>query len=794
MNLLYSLKMILRSWLRSPLSTAISLVSLTVGLACSTVLIMYVLGEYRIAQALGNPQNTYMVKNLEVPDNNRQEGHMTSKIRVSMVPMLAERYPEVEQGLLWLERSQIRWENDEDKNFNAMPYVYAVGPGLTNFFDLPVEEGDLAQTLAHPDQVAVTREFASLYFGDDQDPMGRQISGGESFWKGNNREKEEFHFTVTTILKNSRDLPLAYSGLFAAPEKQISSTSGNFTTNYGFLRLREGVDPEAFLAKVHADSVFFARDSLALAPIDQLYFQPEQMKIFNFKSLVRTQDASLLTIGIAIALAVLIIACFNYINITMTRSARRLKNMAGQRIMGASKWNVRGQVLLDTTLQVVLGFVLALVIIDAILPFFNEFMSSHMDMRDMFTGANPWVLLGVLVSVAILSSLFVAVKLESSSVLLSFKAPSAGKMTFTRTMVIAQFVASVVLVSVALNITRQMSYITHTVPGAERMLSILASGREALPAEYIEGIKNLAFVDTYIYSDMKPNMMMQITGERGEGQQIVFFAQAEAQYFDYYDMPVIEGRVFTESDNEQVAVVNHAYVKSRGWETPIGESVPAPFSAGGGETTIIGVVDDRVMGSARERTLPMVVSHSKNAYGRGWSFFIKTHDEAANHIEDLTTLWKETAGEQPLPEFKTMVDIYREANKGDEHMRKIITFFAGLSILLTALGLFGLAWYAVERRKKEIALRKVHGSRVSQVIDLLCRSFFSWMAVAVVIALPVAWWLTAEWLKDFVYKAPIAWWTFAATALIAAVVTLLTVIFQSWRAATANPVKAIHAE
>ncbi len=803
MNLLYSLKMILRSWMRSPLSTAISLVSLTVGLACSTVLILYTLDQWRISKSLGSDRDTYAVQYFSYQNEDKANGVMTINGPWHVVPRLAERYPQIEARVLWGSES-LSWGENGDKQVYSLPRTYAVTPEIMEMFRIPVEEGDLAATLAAPGQIAVTRKFASLYFGDDENPIGREVvaKSYERRWVNNAPiENPLIRMRISTILEDAESSPLAYSALYRLPADKNTAQPQQwyFRGAYGFIRLKAGSDPQEFLNRVAADSTLLARDSIQLLPIRQMYFSPEKANEIwgSLNRLVRTQDPQTLYIALAISFAVLLIACFNYINITMTRSARRLKNMAGQRIMGASKWSVRAQTLLDTTLQVALGFAIALVVIDSILPAFNTFMESRLAMNDLFAGANPWVLLGLLVLITVLSSVFVIVKLESSSVLLSFKAPSAGKMAFTRVMVVAQFVVSVVLVSVALNITRQINYLTHTVPNADRIMSIsfssVGGGTAAHNKEYYDRVKSLAFVEKTIPSDMQPGTQATFTTEKDgtKTTQMTYIGEVPADYFDFYDMPVVEGRAFNDNDGEEVVIVNRTYAR-------LFHHVENPLGQKSGHGTIVGIVDDRIMSSARQQAVPMMFVHKRESdqgqFGDGsFRFNIKTTGPALDDVEKLQALWKEL-GNAPMPEFRTLAQEYREMNKNDDRLRQIVTFFAGLSILLTALGLFGLAWYAVERRKKEIALRKVHGSRVSQVIDLLCRSFFSWMAVAVIIALPVAWWLSAEWLKSFVYKAPIAWWTFAATALIAAAVTLLTVIFQSWRAATANPVKAIHAE
>lgn len=779
MKLSYTIKMTLRNWNRNRLSTVISLLSLTVGLACATVLILYVLGEHRTSRALGDTEGIYLLKQR---DAFYAEGNvMVPDISKSLPLQIADRYPEVESWVVLAPRQQYKW--GELKRWDpTVPNIFAVTPGLTELFDLPVEQGDLKRTLEHPNEIAVTRSFARLYFGNEE-PMGREVVGVNELWTTGQPVQEEFRYTVTTILDDTKPTPLRYSGFFAMPEGEVTPKPGSqFGSYYGFLKLREGQDPAEFAARVQTDSTIWV-DTLSLVSADRMYFDAGHSlgPRTNPNSLVKVSNPSIIYVGLTAALAILLIACFNYVNITMTRASQRIKNMAGQRIMGASRWNVRMQTVLDTAMQVLLAFLLALCLMQLILPAFNGFMNTRIGFASLMEGYNPVVLAALLFVVIVLSSLFVLVKIESGGVLRSFKNPAGNKMRFARTMVIVQFVVSVALVGVSLCVSRQMEFIAKALPASDQIVAINGE----LPREFVDQARAQVGVEASQTASPIPGSSIS---NDGFNYNLVY---GEPGYFDFYRIGLVEGRLLEPTDDENKIVVNQTFVRRIGWDEPIGKRM----NINGEDRTVVGVMEDYRTDNVQNAIQPLAVfMYTMPADEDYYTLMLKVSGNVGLHIDALRELWKQTVPDKPQPEFSTLAQMYLDMNSTEERLRQIVLVFAVVSMALTALGLFGLAWYSVQQRAKEISLRKIHGASITQTVLLLCRHFLGWMLVAVVIALPVTWWLSAEWLKGFVYKDPLSVWVFAATVLIAATVTLATVIFQSWRAATANPVNALKTE
>lgn len=781
MKISYAARMIWRNWKRNLLSTVISLVSLTTGLACATLLILYVLGEWRTSRALDGAGNVYVLKQTDAFYAERNV--MTDAISKNLPLRIADRYPEVESWVSMTPRNQYKW-GDLERYDPQRADIFAVTPGFVEIFDLPVEQGDLKRTLEHPNEIAITRSFARLYFGTE-DPMGREMVAEEEKWnqKTGGWSPVQYRYTVTAILDDSRRSSLFYSGFIAMPEGEVAKTrTSQYGSYHGFLKFKPGVEPTEFTARIQADSTL-GIDTLLLVSAERMYFDPNNLTGLrgDNKSFIKKGNLSILYVGLTAALAILLIACFNYVNITMTRAAQRIKNMAGQRIMGASRWSVRMQTVLDTAMQVLLAFLFALGLMQVLLPAFNGFMDTRLSLGTLLEGPNIAALGTLLVLVITLSSLFVLLKIESGGVLRAFKNPGGSKMRFARTMVIAQFVVSVVLVGVSLCVTRQMDFLAEALPSADRIIQI----QGLMPREFTDPARAQAGVETSLASSPIPNGFIS---NNGFNYNLV---AGEPGYFDFYRIGIVEGRALEATDGASKIVVNQTFVRHKeDWDQPIGQKM----EVNGTERTVVGVMEDYRMDNARNTIQPLVVYFSPDDDSQIYNLMLKVHGNTGLQIDALKELWKQTVPDRPAPKFSTLAQVYRDLNSAEERLRQIVLVFATISMVLTALGLFGLAWYSVEQRAKEISLRKVHGATIGQTVVLLCRHFMGWMLIAVVIALPLAWWLSAEWLKEFVYKVPLTAWIYIGTALIAVTVTLATVIFQSWRAASANPVAAIKAE
>lgn len=785
------LKMIVRSWGRNALSTAISVVSLVVGLVCATMFILFTLGEYRVANAIGG-EGTYLLER-QSPFYLKTKV-LTASTAPDLASGLASRYGEVEHFATINEQS-----NEYTGGIAPRPSValYKVTSGFMAMFDMPVLEGDLSRTLLAANEIAVTPKFFTELYGRAP-RIGDVVNA-----KMDSRmvitvdgvpqpvDQTVYTYTVTAILDDTGKLPFKFGALTLLTDAELNKAAGTYFGNFvSVIKLRQGADFEAFQAKALADTLATAMNQdLTLTPYRDVYFSNRPTERFGGAGFIQHRDPSILPIGIAIAFAVLLIAVFNYINITMTRARGRIRNIAAERIFGAGKAQVRWHTVMDTLLLVVLSFGVALIFIHTLLPQFNGFMECNITLRDLIAPANLAVILGLLLLVVLLSSIYILVRIDVKSPLESLKNPTGKSMRISGIMVVAQFVISVVLIAVSINISRQINFATNQIAGSGSILQLSEVDYKPIPKDFTEKLLAQAWAKNYTTSSLIAN------NSWSNGIVSANSLQGDDMMFDLYNIELISGRYFAPTDSADNVIVNEALVRAFGLESPAdGQEI----DGGGGKVRIVGVVRDFVYENIKTAVQPLIISYVSQAEamkGNIHMLYVKVDGDAADYVAKVGELWtsygKSQAGSLNV---STLKDMYADMHTQETRLKSMVNIFMYISILLTALGLFGLSYYTVQRRTHEIALRKVHGATTRRMVGMLCTSFFKLVAISVVLALPVAYYVSAQWLSGFAYKVGVAWWVFGLTVVLIAVVTFVTVIFQTWRAANANPAKSIKFE
>ena len=787
-----TIKIILRGWLRSPLSSTISLLSLAIGLLCSTILLLFAVTEFRMAKTLGDDPDVYFVEQLE---NFRMNlGVFTPAVNEKFVAAIADNYPEV---IEWTAIGQHNgyWQYDEKFSFEG-PFTISVTPSFTKFITIPMEEGCLDSVLAHPNAIAITRTYANQIF-PGENPIGKTISGEQAgcFVDDNGTlYRENRNLVVEGIIDSRFRSFLNVRAIFSRSEDNVR-TIPNSDIFYAIIKLKADTSPDDILDKIlHNPDLyekFHLDDSkVSLQKISDAYFEFPDDKEAIFK----TRDKNTLIIGLSIALIVLIISVFNYLNITFIRAPKRLKNLAGQRIMGATKGQVATQIITETFFHVFVSFGLALLFMPDVLRAFNSFMGSDLQWQNIFQWQNlPYILM--LLSILILiPAVFLIIKFNIKKPMDVFKNPTGNKLHYLGSFVVLQFIISVVLIAFSINVKREMDHILSVVPQAHQIVCIEWNG-SILNKDFTEHIKQSATTTEYLSSPLKPNLQAYDT----DGNSCVF-RETEPNYFDFLRIPIVMGRTFDSIPSEiKQVVVNRSFVTSRGIEeNPLGYEFTITFDEK--LYRIVGVCEDFTTQNAE-----LIIPPTLYVRGADYSIFqinIRYRGSLEDKINEIKEIFETYAEadeddeyeEAFMPKIYTMADYYLNLNPEVNRLRIMVAFFAFISIFLSAIGLFGLSWYTVERRHKEMALRKVHGATTGKLLLLLCKTFFIWCALATIIALPMGYYISQRWLERFVYRIDNSLWTLLFTALIAATVTFLTVIFQTTRAARANPAKFIRSE
>lgn len=773
---LIQFKMIFRNWTRNKVYTVISLFSLIVGLTCSMLMSGFVVNEYRIANTLSHTDRWYALKQTSVYYGDTQL-ELFGGSEGSLAPRLKERFPEIEDYCIF---HSVYTQLLEKGKFIELKGYYEVLPDFFRIFQPEVIQGDLEQTLKRPGEIAVTRSFALKQFGKEN-AVGESLTlnvtqtvrSAEGWVYG---EMVKRIFTITAVLDDSRRSFLNYNLLVGLPEARTAANLNGIGSYYTFVSLNKGVKAVDIENKIAADSAFAADVKIKFIPMNDVYFTSDA----DSEGLIINRDPSFLYIGISIALAVLLIACFNYININMTRALQRLKNTGQQMVFGASKQQMRVQLMVETALQVCFALGIAFVLIYQLLPRFNELFEARLLFSDFFTGVTPWILLGLLILVIILPTLYIFSRLGETQLNRILKQEYGKRSRLITSMVITQFAISIVLLVFVVNVRRQMDFIVHNRPEAESIIKFEVDD-ENLGAIFHERLSAIPEIEDIAWGS--PLRDGKVTYNQEKSVNLVY---ADENYFRFFNLQFVEGGPYTASSPDDHVVVNEAMIEKWGIKNPVGNR----FKFGSEEYVICGVVHNYITDDLTRAIEPLMII-SEYPY----TTVVKVSEEnRLAVIPKMMTLWKEIAPEEQPFEWETLADAFRNLHRDQHKMFDLVLVFSWISLILTCLGLFGLAWYSVENRMKEIALRKVSGATEMQVMEVLCSRFVKWILIAFLIALPVGIYFSLQWVKQFVYQQQTTVWTYIGVGIFVFLIGILTVVWQSWRAAVRNPVETLKSE
>ncbi len=739
-----------------------------------------------MADSLTTDPNIYMLESSDIYGSNLDSYKLS--IYKNNAYRITEQYPQFEDFAIFSNRDG-RLPSQEKVDWAAKTPIAATS-NFAKLINIPMIEGSIDEVLNSVDKVALTRSYATELYGTEN-PIGKSFEWitGENSWINGVSQTKHNSYTVAAIIDDSKDRLLNFSALYPMDSSELNSRNqlGHYFAVY---KLKKDASIDELTQSINADSTLNYNDlKYRFTKTKDIYFSESNDSLKIFKS--RNKDT--LLIGLTISFIVLLIAAFNYINLTLARAPRRLKNLAGQRIMGASKWGVRWQIMTDTALNVVMGLALAAIFAQPALEAFNSFIGADVKMIDFVNFNNVGYILLMLGVLIIFPSIVLTLKLSSGNPLLIFKNPRGGGVLAMQTLTIAQLVISIVLIAFSINATRQIGHITSAIEDANKIMYIELSDyddQNELNQGFIDAIKSSSTtLASTPNGELRPGASYAV-----DNFSFMLHGNIEPNYFDFYRIPILSGRTFDSVKNETMpnVVVNEAFVRKREIEgDPLGYEF---VYSGERKYRIVGVCRDFAFDKATVEVSPMVFA-MRDTKNRPWAYAVRfSGSEKAKRaeIEELYQKYTPQSGE-PL-KIRTIEDYYKRINNESVRLKTIVEFFTLVSVFLTAFGLFGLAWYTVERRKKEVAIRRVFGGSTPRLIALLCRSFAVWVIIAIVIALPIGYWLSGYWLEGFVYRIDNSIWTLALTALIAAALTFVTVIFQTYRAATTNPASVVKSE
>jgi len=780
------LKTAIRALTRQKGYSALNIVGLAMGLAVCILIFLWVQDELGYDRFHTNADRIFRV----IEHEELSSGEILSYTQQGpeLGPILKADYPEI------LESMRIRVTNDrlvkfEDSQFYERGFAFA-DPSILTMFTFPLKMGDPASALNEPSSIILSDKMARKYFPEG-DPIGKIL-----------RVDNHSDFIVSGVMENipanshlSFDFLVQFESIknFGQP---VSGWGSFYLDTY--VLLSDGADHRLVDQKIRnvisehsADSLFF----IDLQPL-------KRIRLYSNTILTPKVDGDIKYVFILSLIAVFILlnACINFMNLTTARSSQRAREIGMRKVVGARRRELIHQFFGESILMAFISLVFAIGLVLLFLPLFNQLSGKELPLMILGRRHTMLGLLGITLAAGLISGTYPAFFLSSfqpvSVLKKTFKAGLSGN-SFRRTLVIFQFVLTTVLIIGTVVVYKQLNFIRKQNLGyaKDHVMCFRLPGnlREKIDLmrtdfQQIPGVLNMAAASTVPGRQRATVTLDSWEGRDSEDSFELGLIAVDLGFLSTFQLEIVDGRFFSRqftTDEQNAVVVNEAAARAMGMEEPVGKWFFAQ------DQKIIGVVKDFNMQTLHYKVSPLVLSLSNSNLNH---LFVKIAGEnVSGTIASLKSSWNSVAPNYPF-DFIFLDDQLEDLYRADRRMGKIINAFAGLSLFVACLGLFGLASFVAERRTKEIGIRKILGASNPSLFQLQAKDFFKWILIANLIAVPLAVYAALKYLNIYAYHIKLGAAIFLMPGLLILLTSLLTISWQAIKTATTDPVKSLRYE
>ncbi len=791
-----NLKIAVRNLIKHKSYAFINVLGLAIGMTCCLLIFLYVNHELTYDSFHSKSDRIYrVVTDIKTPTETINTG-------VTSAPMTAYMktdFPEVED-FVRLDPSQFLL-SDGEKSYQEDNGMFA-DASFFKIFTFPLVKGNAKTALVDPFSVVLTESAAKKYFGD-QPPMGKVL-----------KLEGEYDLTVTGIMQDvpqnsnfSFDVLVSLSTTLEEIFPRRAEQWGNFAYNSYVLLLPNAL-PSAlenklpdFMEKYYGETM--DRDemhySLFLEPLSAVYLKSE-------RGSPRSGNQINVMVFSIIACLILIIACFNFMNLSTARATERAKEVGIRKVIGAIRWQLTIQFLSEALLMSMLAFILALLACEIVIPSFNQLAGKQI-VNSIFYNFNHLAVFGLFaIFVGLLAGFYPAYVLSNFNPVSILKGKFSSSQTglvLRKVLVTSQFVISITLIAGTAIVYNQLGFMRDKSLGFKKnqMLVIDFHGDNAIQ-EKINVFKQQLSANPQILG-VSASSSVPSTGNNGafsvienpsgdlQSSNLAMF-YVDHEFFDLFELEMVAGRQFSRDmlTDSAALIVNEATVASYGYQQPeaiIGKQ----FSQWGVEGQVIGVVKDFHYASLQQKIEPLSIRlEPDNAM---YLTFNIESTNISNTIASLEEKWKKLAPQRPF-EYFFIDESFNQQYAAEVRFGDLFTYFAGLAVFIACLGLLGLISYTSTQRKKEIGIRKVLGANKLGLIKLLTQDILRLIVIAFFVALPITWFTLSKWLQSFAYQTEISPWVFIIAGLMALGVSFAAISYQAFKAALSNPIEALKNE
>jgi len=757
----------------------LNILGLTSGLFCFLLIYLWISSENNINKYHVNIDQLHSV--YLTSSNGRSFGYGTSSL---LYKELKIKVPEIEKVSAMSNYSSKNTFSNGSKVLKQNGKF--VSEDYFDMFSFNILEGNASKALDAPNQIAISREMAELFFGNSKSAIGQTLT-----YENSKELKISMVFELSSKDSTEKsDYYLSFDSLFA--ENPWMYEWKNLGT-YTFVQLVNGTDVDQLEQKLKS----FLKDyelglGIRFQPYADSYLYADIEKGQGKIKYVRL-------FGI-IAFLIMLIASINFMNLASAGYMKRAKEIGVRKVLGAEKSSLIAQFLGEATLLSLASLFFALILIVFALPVFNQITDKNIDLLNL--PISTWIMVLVItIFTGILSGSYPAFLLSSFRITDIFKKKietSSSTSWIRKALVVFQFTISVVFISSMIIISKQIDFVQHKNIGFDRenLMAItlskdLQNNFDAFKngALQISGVTSVTKTSHIPLGDYGTSPEVIWNGKTDDDDALFTGMVASTDFVSTYGVELLMGRELIHNNPENIEyLINETAMNKMKMENPIGQ----PLSFWGNPGTIVGVVKDFHFGSLKESIFPMIIR--SEGYSEFNIAFIKyKQGNEKRTLAALESLHTNINPDFPF-EYRFVDEEYNKLYKSESIFYKLSTYFSFLAILISCLGLFGLVIFTAESKTKEIGVRKVLGASVFTITSLITRDFLKLILFGVAIGTPISWYFMTKWLADYEYRINMPWWVFGITAVLIISISLLTVSFESIKAAIANPIRSLRNE
>lgn len=779
MIFLLNIKLAFRNLARNKIYSFLIFGGFAIGFAACIMIGLFYQTEKTVNAGFANHKKIHRIYNVKVNRCN---------LNWNLFPVLTTDYAAVEDAcpMDFEDREELTIKDEQTENTVFIRSLLATTNNFFSIFSVNLAESVSGKAFNGPESISISGTLAKSLFGS-QDPLGRQVNVANYFYG-----------TVTSVFN---ELPANSSFradviLNSENEKfRFSSTTSNgkrYNPTNHFVMLKEGTNPSEFISELNKSASLSSLDidSMALQDLDDIYLSELTMKSRHAKG-----NPTLLKIFLAVAALILFLSSINYLNYSVSMQYAKFRESGIKKAFGADIKNLMIYAVVEVTLGIIISLLIALILSDLALSY-----SGRLFGKELNTSSHDWLavapfFLAVLIALIFINSIapiYFLSKFSITEFLSGFNEKGNKKQFWKKILITFQLTASTALIAMVIVIFKQLDFVKHSDHGFNKELLM----RINIPFKYQQvnafqqELEKISFVKGTTLSYGCPGMinhkMGSGTGDKNFDINCIYIGR---NYLKTMGIELIDGRDFMDGDLNKSCLLNEEAMIQFGWDNF--EDKICNIGQEGGYK-VVGIIKDFKFESFHNSVEPLALLFNGAMDGNVLSVRFLPGN-TGQMIEQVNEAWSSFSPHEPFS-FIFYDDFFQSMYSRESKLASSLTFFSLIAIVLTCMGMLGQIFMICLTRVKEIGIRRINGARVSEVLLMLNRDFIIMVAVAFVAATPLSAIIMHKWLENFKYKTSLDWWIFALAGMLALFITMITVSWQSWRAATRNPVKALRHE